>query len=427
MNKKYRISLIIITLMLVCTIFVATSYALWSITAVQNDTNIVATGCFNATLTNNNPIALSNSYPITEAAGLETTPYTFTITNTCSIAASYEVTLESLAATTLGEEYLRVSLDKQMSSLYSGLENATTYFDSSKSAKQLTNGKLGAGESATFDLRLWLDYEATQATTANKTFESKIIVINTATSYETLAQKVKLGDYINLSPVASSYQIPTTLTGYSSVQTINPRELNLWRVIKKNANGSVDVVSEYVSNVDVHFYGKEGYKKLAGSLNEIAAQYTNPKYVTATRHLGYSGQTVNLTDDTIFSSTTVPFEKTTEDNNNEVHGGGDMLHLDDYVALQTALETKATTKQNGSSSAYYLASRNFNSSANSWNFASKIINTSGEIENAPLYTYNGSYADNDISSSIRPVLTLRSSLEPTNGDGASSATAYTFE
>lgn len=176
MNKKYRISLIIITLMLVCTIFVATSYALWSVTEVQNDTNIVATGCFNATLTNDNPIALSNTYPITEASGLETTPYTFTITNTCSIAASYEISLESLAATNLGGEYLRVSLDKQMSSLYSGLENATTYFDSSKSAKQLNKGKLGAGESVTYDLRLWLDYDATQDTTANKTFEAKIIV-----------------------------------------------------------------------------------------------------------------------------------------------------------------------------------------------------------------------------------------------------------
>lgn len=413
--------------MLVCTIFVATSYALWSVTVVQNDTNIVATGCFNATLTNDNPIALSNAYPITEASGLETTPYTFTITNTCSIAASYEVSLESLATTTLGEEYLRVSLDKQLSSLYSDLENATTYFDSSLSARQLTKGKLGAGESVTFDLRLWLDYDATQDTTANKTFESKIIVINTATSYETLAQRVNLGDYINLSPVATSYQIPTSLTGYSSVQTINPRELSLWRVIKKNANGSIDIVSEYVSNVDVHFYGKEGYKKLAGSLNEIAAQYTNPKYVTATRHLGYNGQTVNLTDEDVFSATTAPFEKTTEDNSNEVHGGGDMLYLDDYVALQTALGTKATTKQNGTASAYYLASRNFNSSANSWNFASKIMNASGEIENAPLYSYNGSYSEDDFSTSVRPVLTLRSSLEPTSGDGASSNTAYTFE
>lgn len=427
MNKKYRISLIVITLMLVCTIFVATSYALWSVTVVQNDTNIVATGCFNASLTNDNPIALANAYPITESAGLETTPYTFTIKNTCSIAASYEISLESLAATTLGEEYLRVSLDKQISSLYSSLENATTYFDSSKSAKQLVKGKLGAGETVTYNLRLWLDYDATQDTTANKTFETKIIVINTATSYETLAEKVELGDYINLSPVATSYQIPTSLTGYSSVQTINPRELSLWRVIRKNANGSIDVVSEYVSNVDVHFYGKEGYKKLAGSLNEIVSSYTNPKYVTATRHIGYNGQTVNLTDETVFNATVSPFVGTTQDNTNEIHGGGDMLYLDDYVALQQALNTRATTKQNGTVSAYYLASRNFNSSTNSWNFASKVMNTSGEIENAPLYSYNGSYSDNDIAYSIRPVLTLRSSLEPNSGTGESADTAYTFE
>lgn len=427
MKKKYQVSLIVITLMLVCTIFVATSYALWSITVVQNDSNIVTTGCFDATLNQDNPITLNNTYPITEAAGLATTPYTFTIKNTCSIAASYEISLESLADSTLGNEYLRVSLDKQMSNLYSELNEVTNYYNTSLTSRFLTKGKLGAGETATYDLRLWLDYNATLETTANKTFEAKIIVLNTATSYETLSQTVALGDYISLSPTATTYQIEPSLTGYSTTQTINPRELNMWRVIRKNANGSVDVVSEHVSSVDVHFNGKEGYKKFAGSLNTIASQYTNSKYVTATRYLGYNGQTVSLTDESVLTATTAPWQESTTNNTNEVHGGGDVLYTDDYTSIQSALGTIVGTKPNGTVSAYWLASRAYSVNGSIWSFNGRIVNNDGSLSTANLYNYSGGYSDGDSAYSIRPVLTLKSSLETISGDGKSESTAYTFE
>lgn len=409
MNKKYQVSLIVITLMLVCTIFVATSYAIWSITVVQNDTNIVATGCFDATLTNDNPIALGNAYPIQESKGLEQTPYTFTITNTCTIAASYEISLESLAETTLGNEYLRVSLDKQMSTLYSSMKDVTKYYDNSKTAKFLTKGKLGVGESISYDLRLWIDYDATLNNSANKTFAAKIIVINTATTLETLASQVELGDYINMSPTAETYTIPTTLTGNDVAQTINPRELNLWRVIRKNSDGTVDVVSEYVSSTGVRFKGQVGYMNLVGSLNTIAGAYTNQKYVLNTRHMGYSNQ--------IFTCTSL--EACPVDTGYET----------DVNLVQAAIGTLVAKKTDDSIGHYWVAARQITTTEDFTSYQSRYWNSESNYLGTPgIYVVNSDGTIGGASSMlVRPILTLKSSLDPVGGDGKSAATAFTFE
>ena len=71
-------------------------------------------------------------------------------------------------------------------------------------------------------------------------------------------------------------------------QTINPSELDLWRVIKKNEDGSIEVISENTSNEEIHFYGKTGYINYIGVLNEIARAYKNE---VGSRYMGYNGQT----------------------------------------------------------------------------------------------------------------------------------------
>ena len=117
-----------------------------------------------------------------------------------------------------------------------------------------------------------------------------------------IAAKVELGDYIKMTPTSTSYTLPNELSGCDGTSntciqnTLNPSELNLWRVIRKNEDGTVDMVSEYVSSVEVYFYGKTGYINYIKALNEVAAQYTNEKYVARTRHIGYSNQTEVITD-----------------------------------------------------------------------------------------------------------------------------------
>ena len=58
---------------------------------------------------------------------------------------------------------------------------------------------------------------------------------------------IKVGDYVSMTPTATSYTPPSSITGYAGLQnTLNPSELNLWRVIKVNDDGTVEMVSDNV-------------------------------------------------------------------------------------------------------------------------------------------------------------------------------------
>ena len=120
----------------------------------------------------------------------------------------------------------------------------------------------------------------TEATTLNLNFQVNYVQKDDTaiTRPVPIANTVNLGDYISLTPDASTYTIPANLTGYDADQTINPSELTLWRVIKKNDDGSVDAVSEYTSSIDVYFKGVRGYANFVGGLQTIAQSYLKRIY-----------------------------------------------------------------------------------------------------------------------------------------------------
>ena len=172
---------------------------------------------------------------------------------------------------------------------------------------------------------------------------------------------VKIGDYIAYTPSNTSYTITTDLTGYTSNKTINPSELNLWRVIKKNDNGTVDVVSEYTSSKEVYFKGKTGYEKFIGTLNTIAKSYETSGVTTGSRHMGYNGQTETVT---VSTATTAPWTSSTNSTNSpneserEKGGGGDVGYLTDIELVHSAIGTiVAYPVNNDILSTYWLASR----------------------------------------------------------------------
>ena len=98
------------------------------------------------------------------------------------------------------------------------------------------------------------------------------------------------GDYVKMTPTLTSYTTDTSKTGYTSIQTINPSELNLWRVLKVNSDGTIELISEYTSSTSVYFRGQTGYKNLVGYLNVLASKYENSKYTKGARYVGYNGQ-----------------------------------------------------------------------------------------------------------------------------------------
>ncbi len=135
-----------------------------------------------------------------------------------------------------------------------------------------------------------------------------------------------LGSYVSLTPTLSSYTTDISYTGYTSTQTINPQELNLWRIISINDDGTVDIISEYVSSVDVYFKGLTGYQNFVGYLNLLASKYENSIFTVGSRYFGYNGQTEYITDISGFNYP-APWTCSTGESCNPVEsqGGGDNL------------------------------------------------------------------------------------------------------
>ena len=193
-----------------------------------------------------------------------------------------------------------------------------------------------------------------------------------------------------MTPTSTSYKIDSSLTGYTSAeQTINPSELNLWRVIRINSDGTVDMVSEYVSSINVCFYGTTGYAKLVGTLNTIASQYTNSKYTTGSRHIGYSNQTQNLSS---FNASSAPATSSTSDSTTsaqEAKGTGDKGYQTDYDLVTTAIRTRVAYKV-GTTTArtYWLASRYFDySGSTKWSYRGRI-SLGGSLNDSRLAYYD---------------------------------------
>ena len=202
-----------------------------------------------------------------------------------------------------------------------------------------TSNISGLSSGATLDTALTDLYKKTTSTTC-------------PTGYKCYEKKStpEVGDYVKMTPTSTSYTTDTTKTGYTSTQKINPSELNLWRVIRVNSDGTIEMVSEHVSSTAIYFKGQTGYKNLVGYLNVLASQYTNTKYVKSTRHMGYNGQTEYLTNtaSTVDSTaTTAPWTSSTGSSTVESQGGGDTLYTTDTDLVKAATGTLVATKTSG--------------------------------------------------------------------------------
>ena len=196
-NKKYMI-LLISTIAIVIIAATSVTYAYLSYNATQTDENILTTSCFNIRYEDSNSISLNSNgnyaYPMSEERANNLTPYSFTITNTCTTTNStdpinYVVTLNTLNASPSNIELskLRYRLDMTTPTATTGtstLMSEAAPYDLSSSIKSaegintsynLLEGTLAPGASVTYNLRLWID-EAAGNEVMNQTFNGRILV-----------------------------------------------------------------------------------------------------------------------------------------------------------------------------------------------------------------------------------------------------------
>ena len=192
MSKRKTIILSSLGVLLLISLVIGISYAYWLFRTNQTSVNTIGTSCLNVTLTDvTSAIKLEDTYPISDEDGMSTTPYTFTITNTCDSFISYEVLLGVTEDTTMNSAYLDAVLD------YNQIQTLDTYpdFDSTlegyKEVKVLQKGSLSGGDEVTYNLRLWMDKDVTSLDSMNKVFEGKIIISAVLSTYSPIDQGFK--------------------------------------------------------------------------------------------------------------------------------------------------------------------------------------------------------------------------------------------
>lgn len=282
--KKNRLILAIITITLVGLIGIGMSYAYWRFTAIQDKTNIGASKCFSIELANQaNEINLTNAYPITDAEGRKLTPYTFTLKNTCSMSAKYNLNMEMLSGTTLNSGYVAVLVNNKDIRLLSSYDAATTVIDGSTESRTLDTGTLAGNSSKDYSISLWIDEDVTlEDDILNKVFKSKIVIdaVATETAMEKIIASVDTtgkcptinsdGTVNVTSDEATDGYVCSASDAYGTSYYYRGNVTNnyvkfadkYWRIIRINGDGTVRVIYDGTS---VHTNGESSTDRQIGT------------------------------------------------------------------------------------------------------------------------------------------------------------------
>ena len=231
---------------------------------------------------------------------------------------------------------------------------------------------------------------------------------------------IQVGDYVSYTPILTSFEISNDLTGMSNYsgdgeeenaikasgkQTISTMYNFIWRAIRKNSDGSIDLVSDHTSRDKIYFYGSIGYKNYVGALNQIAKGFETEGITSGSRYLGYNGQTEFITN--LGNGTVVP----------ESEGGSDLLYETDVNLVQAALGTiKAPVGGGGQPINYFIASRYASGSRGNHYYHVRYIDASGTEDQIELTT-SDEWRVSNFGAYVRPIVTLRPGIQAKSGDG----------
>lgn len=194
-NMKKEHVMLIVLILLAFSVTVGTTYAVWSNSAVQSQSNEIVAGCLEIEINDldvnglSTSINLANSYPMSDLRGVNTDPYTITVKNVCNINAQYTILLNTISNSLLTEDNLKYHFVKTsptettmtpalVSSMTESLKNIAN--SNIYNSYELISGNLNAQtenvtDSVTYNLRLWIDENAGNEVMGNE-FEASIAV-----------------------------------------------------------------------------------------------------------------------------------------------------------------------------------------------------------------------------------------------------------
>ena len=210
MSKKTKIillSIIAVLIVVVLSVGITTAF-MKPIKQGGNITEVSLSSCAKIKLEGSNSITLSNSYPMSRNKGLQTTPYTFTVTSYCDTYVGFNLYLATLSTNTLPASNIHYIITEKDSkealtegTLESTLDAVSEFSDAEKTELntglgeaygniyKIYNNSVSYKGSATYDLYLFVDENVTEY--QSTTFAAGVAI----KSYEREAGPT-LADYI---------------------------------------------------------------------------------------------------------------------------------------------------------------------------------------------------------------------------------------
>ncbi len=165
---------------------IGASYAVLKISKVGEKKTLLNTGSFQVDFTTGEVITIKNMGPTSEKEGMNTKPFTFTITNTGTMDANYKVYLDEnvsdsthTLSTVPNTEHLMISY-KVGNEAYTKPVSIKSLYNSNT---LVLNKQLKAGESITYEMKIWLDEKAGNEY-QNTTYSARIAVESTQIIYD---------------------------------------------------------------------------------------------------------------------------------------------------------------------------------------------------------------------------------------------------
>ena len=173
--KDKKIIVLIVLILISIIALIGSSYALLT-KSFKSEKLSMQVGTLKVDFTEGNAITMNNAIPMTDENGMNTTPYTFTITNSGDVDAYYTVSNEEELANTLDTNYLKMRLTGS-DGYDSGIKRLKDLGTSTYRIVDETS--LATGKSVTYKLYLWIASDAGNDI-QNKIYKSKIIVNSTS-------------------------------------------------------------------------------------------------------------------------------------------------------------------------------------------------------------------------------------------------------
>ena len=224
----------------------------------------------------------------------------------------------------------------------------------------------------------------------------------------------KLGSYVEMIPTGSNFRVD---------RDIDVSKTNLWRVLKKNSDGTLELIADNPSDGFYMPQGNSSYLNYVDMVNGYASHYKNDKYTINTRCPGYNGQTQKIDSNNFvipssffISPSSLSTTDATVDNSNEKIGGGDVMYQQDLDLINNVYGTLKANKP------YYVGSRVKrieHKSIYQWYWDGRIIDYSGNLKSISFITRcsNTCAAGYSGYAGIRPIITMKANLVIESGKG----------